>query len=113
MLRNKRGEFMILPSVYIGMWAIGFIGAALTMSTTAYILKDSHRAREAVKLCYCMEKGSSEYVCKADATVIEVEEGDILDACEAKVEGMSKPAILAYIKDDVMMSVAKNYGNVN
>jgi len=96
-LRNKAG---IMPV------AVGFLGFAFVLSVatlTLPIIKDPFRARKAVDLCYCLETGSSEFVCKAEGAVINPEDQDIIDNCKIKVDGMSKPEILTYIKDDAVM----------
>lgn len=113
MLRNKRGEFMLLPGLYLSKFAIAYLSTAIVMGVASYGLRHGHRARKAVELCYCMENGGSEYACKAEGTEITVEDGITLDNCKIAVENMTKPEVLDYIKDDVVLANADNQGNVN
>jgi len=111
-LRSEKG-LVLFSGLVLGVHAIAFLGAAMLMGTAAYVLRTPHRERKAVELCYCTQSGLSEYECKADATVINVEEGSIKDMCDSAVAGMTKEEILAYIKDDVVLASGQNYGNIN
>jgi len=88
------------------------MGTMVLVNLTVPQIKDWHRERKANQICYCMEEGESEYACKAK-TSIDVEEGTSQYNCEVKVNGMTKPEILAYIKDDVVPHQEDNHGNFN